>query len=265
MQHFIDIIRRELIFAMFDGFCTLKISRKRDFFKELRVKFAIFANIFSDRKLRKAVFINAVLRFATFDSIFVRFFCGQGRFQFFSSAISSWGIRWVAQVLLASPAPLWFWRFSRIVRFCRTPRVDATSSLHSSSILHPKVPQGSTAAKPYETRYFRRFGGFLTVFWRLLGGHLAVTNWRCFDGHDGFDGFHFLLCPQFWCFRRSALLRDHLFENHSWAGLLVKKDWPTAQAWEQDNARDGKKTKLRWTSTKVACYKGCLWQLLIWE
>ena len=41
-----------------------------------------------------------------------------------------------------------------------------------------------------------------------------------------------------------------------------ERNWPTVQTWQQDNARDGKKTKLRWTSTRVACYKGCLWQLL---
>ena len=41
-----------------------------------------------------------------------------------------------------------------------------------------------------------------------------------------------------------------------------ERNWPTAQTWQQDNAWDGKKTRLRWTSAKVACYKGCLSQLL---
>ena len=116
---------------------------------------------------------------------------GQGRFQF-SSAISSWGVRWVAQVLPASPAQLWFWRFSRIARFLRD--TARRCNIFVAYQVHPKVPQGSTAAKPCKRRYFRRFGVFYCL-WQLLGGHLAVISWRCFDGHDGFDGFHFFLCP----------------------------------------------------------------------
>ena len=109
------------------------------------------------------------LRLATFDFSFLFgfFFCGQGRFQF-SSAILQLRCEVSGTGAPNLPSTTVIYNgFSRIARFCGTPRIDATSSLHMSSILHPKVPQGSTAAKPCITRYLRRFGDCLTVFWAV--------------------------------------------------------------------------------------------------
>ena len=82
--------------------------------------------------------------------------------------------------------------------------------------------------------FWRSFGGYLAVAWRsqVDGASTAMAVWR----------FSLLDVPiRFWHFRRSTLLRDHLLENHSWAGLLVKESGPPRR--HGSNARDGKKTK----------------------
>ena len=131
----------------------------------------------------------------------------------------------VSQVLLASPSTAMIWRSSRIAQLCGIPRVDATSWLHISSILHPKVQQKSTAAKPCKNMVFQKiwrffFDGLLATTWRSLGSHKLMVfprPWR----------FSLLaVIFRLWRFRHSSLLRNHLFENHSWPGLLVKEIGP---------------------------------------
>ena len=188
------------------------------------------------------------LRLATFDWVFVRLFCGQGRFQS-SCAISSWGVRWVTQVLLASPAPLRFWRSSRIARFWGTPRVDTASwKCRKDRQLRNLVKQGLSQD--------------LVVF----GGHLAVT-WRSQVGGAS-TAMTVLTAFTSCCALTTLTLQTFRPPKGSppWKLLMGRtrgeKNWHTAQKWLQDNTQDGQKNKLRWTSTKVPCYKGGLWQLL---
>ena len=217
---------------------------------------------FLSRKLRKAVFINAVFETRHFWFSFCSVFFLRPRpisickrHLPLRCKVSGTG----APSLLSTTVILTVFKDRTVLR--DTAR---RCNILVAYQLHP-APESAARIDSCETLQNKAF----QKIWRFFDGLLAVT-WR--SQVDCASTAMTVLTVFTSCCARTILKLQTirpLKGSPLWKTLMGRapgeRNWPTAQTWEQDNARDGKKTKLRWTSTKVACYKGCLWQLLTFK